>query len=412
MTHYRRRRRGSVYIAVLAAAMIVTIVGLSALLATRIQGRSAGAMNRAMNARFYARSAIEMGLYLVHQDPNWRADRVNGTSIAKQSIGSGTFSLEAIDPQDGDLSDSVSDLLVLTGTGIDGQARHKMQVTLEPVLRPLEALKTCLCAAGQILVTSGQSLAAMEGPVCTNANLIVDGTIYGAVEAQSVSGTGTVVGTVTAPAPPKQMPAPDVFERYQAMATVLPSRDKIENMVISPSHNPIGPTNPDGLYFIDTNGRDLTITGVRINGTLVVRCPGQKVILDSAVFLHNYRPYYPTLIVEGNLEIKIQSKDYNLSEAAWATSFNPPGAPYLGQSDGDQMDEFPNEVRGLVHVKGTVLMSQPALIRGTIICESTVTCDDHVQMLYDPSLFTTPPLGYTAVVGMRIAPGTWRQAVD
>ena len=412
MTRYRHRRRGSVYIAVLGAAMIVTIIGLSALLATGIQRRSAGAMNRAMNARFYAQSAVEMGLHLVLVDRNWRANRVDGTWIAKQSIGSGTFSLEATDPEDGDLSDSVDDLLVLTGTGIDGQARHKMQVTLEPILLPLRALQTCLCAAADIVVTSGKSLAAMEGPVCTNTRLQLDGTIYGAVEAQSVSGSGTVVGPVIVPAPPRPMPAADVFDRYQAMATELPSRDKIENMVISPSHNPIGPTNPDGLYFIDTNGRDLTIKGVRINGTLVVRCPGQKVVLDSAVFLHSYRPYYPTLIVDGNLEIKIQSRDYNLSEAAWATNFNPAGAPYLGQSDGDQMDELPNEVRGLVHVKGSVVMNKPALIRGTIICESTVTCDDEVQMLHDPSLFKTPPLGYTAVVGMRIAPGTWRQAVD
>ncbi len=129
-----RRRRGSVYIAVLGAAVIVTIIGLSALLAGRLQHRRTRETSDLAEARFHALSAIDWGLLVVKQKPaTWRTkfDAWAGGSLMTQALGAGSFDLEATDPVDGDLTDNSTDPVVLTGIGFKGQARYKLQVRLE-----------------------------------------------------------------------------------------------------------------------------------------------------------------------------------------------------------------------------------------------------------------------------------------
>jgi type II secretory pathway component PulK len=128
-----RRRRGSVYVAVLAAAMIVTVIGLSALLAARVRHRGERATADFAQARVNALSAIDMGFFLIEQNPGtWRTilDQGPASPLTNQSIGNGSFSLEAMDPVDGDI-DLGTDPVLLTGVGSAGQARFKLQVQLD-----------------------------------------------------------------------------------------------------------------------------------------------------------------------------------------------------------------------------------------------------------------------------------------
>lgn len=93
-------------------------------------------------------------------------------------------------------------------------------------------------------------------------------------------------------------------------------------------------------------------------------------------------------------------------------NYNPPGAPYQGQSDSDMMDEYPNEVEGLVHVTGFLKLSNTALVRGAIICEGSVECASKNTVIHNPSLYTIPPEGYTYVDGMKVSPESYQQVVD
>ncbi|MEX0887240.1 MAG: hypothetical protein WD009_12470 [Phycisphaeraceae bacterium] len=68
------RVRGSVYLAVLGASMLVTLLGVSAVLAVRIQGREAEAARTAATARYYAQSAVELALLETRQNPDWAND--------------------------------------------------------------------------------------------------------------------------------------------------------------------------------------------------------------------------------------------------------------------------------------------------------------------------------------------------
>ena len=128
----RRNQRGSAYIMVLGAAMIISVIGLSSLLLVRVQSRHTGWSTDVGQARLGALSAIQIGLLQVASDPDWRTTRSSGTWWNDMPIGNGSASLSGIDPIDGDLANDPQDPLVLTATGEHGQSRHMLSVTLDP----------------------------------------------------------------------------------------------------------------------------------------------------------------------------------------------------------------------------------------------------------------------------------------
>jgi hypothetical protein len=407
---------GSVYLYVLASSLLVTILGLGSLAAVRLQMRSTRLARDSAEARACAVSALELGLRQVKQNPNWRTAWPNGTWLDNKELGAGRFTLQGTDPSDGVLSDSAYDPLVLTGIGTRGIARHKAQVALVPIIKPLAALSTCLRASGQVQVPLAQQrIIAIGAPLSTNGPIVNYGAVDGDVQAQSISPSGcSISGSRTVPGPSMPMPDAAVFTDYVSKATSVPYATMIQKVVLAPGCNPLGSTDPNGFYVINTGGRDLTIRNSRVYGTLIIRAAGHTVTVDDAMFMQNYRSDAPVLLVEGNLIIKLDSLAGPLSEGGSVnTNFNPVGAPYNGSTDSDKADQYPNEIRGLVHVKGTLTLQQTARIVGTVICEGTVSCEGtNATLLYDAGLFANPPKGYTYVDGMKVSPGTWKQVVD
>jgi hypothetical protein len=342
-------------VVVLGTAMLVTVIGLSALTALRIERRYAEGTSDLAQARIFARSAIEMGLYRIDIDPDWRTNNPNGVWIGKQTIGKGAYTLEGVDPADSDLTDWDADPVTLIGTGLSGAATYKLQVTVVAEVDPLEVLNTCLHAAGEIQVKGGDSVTVTGAPLSTNGNLRNDEIVYGDAHAATQSGGGAITGTATIPAPAKAMPNPAVFNHYKSLATATPvDPPDLNQNVVGPAYTPWGITNPDGVYYIDMAGHDLHIEKTRIYGTLVIDCPGHKVELRDHLFIQPVRPDYPALIINGNVEFKYKSDTSILSEDAEGTNFNPVGVPYESVTDGDIVDTYPNEVHGLVHIYGTI----------------------------------------------------------
>jgi hypothetical protein len=407
-----RRCAGSIYLHVLASSLLITILGLGALAAVRIQMRSARLVRDAAEARACAVSAIELGLLQIKQNPNWRTERPNGTWFDNQALGAGRFTLQAADLEDGSLSDSVYEPVVLTGIGTKGTARHKAQVTLVPVVKPLAALSSCVVASGNIVVSAGKQIAVIGAPVTTNANLGNSGTIDGNAEGQTANPPGAISGTLIVPGTVKPMPEASVFGRYVGKATAVPYAATIEKVVLAPGCNPLGPSDPNGLYVINTGGSNITLRNCRICGTLIILAGNHSVILDNAMFMQTYRPDFPVLLVEGNVSIRLKSVAGPLSEATCSTNFNPAGAPYGGVTDTDKTDQYPNEIRGLIHVKGTLELRETTRMIGVAICEGTLNCQATSTVVYDAGLYASPPQGYTCVEGMKISPGSWRQVVD
>ncbi len=141
------RRQGSLYIVVLGTAMIVSLLGLSALTVHRITRRSYEESNDLFQARQNALTALKMGMLRIEQDPDWRYTFPNGVWEADSNIygsGSGTYSIDGQDPTDSDLTDSPTDPLVLTGIGKTGNAIQKVKITFVPLSRPMSCLEFCM----------------------------------------------------------------------------------------------------------------------------------------------------------------------------------------------------------------------------------------------------------------------------
>jgi hypothetical protein len=214
------------------------------------------------------------------------------------------------------------------------------------------------------------------------------------------------------PAAAKAMPSASVIDEYASQATVIPYTGDIDKAVLSPGCNPWGPADPNGLYVLDTGGRALIIRNTRIHGTLIIRAPGKTITIDSAMHCRNYRSQMPVLLVEGNLTIQCTSADTQLSESSNAVNYNPTGAPYEGVSDADTTDVYPNEIRGLVHVQGSVMLQETARIVGTVLCDGAAGMGGTNTIIHDPGLYAVPPTGFTFVENMSVSPGSWKQLVD
>jgi hypothetical protein len=406
-------RKGSIYLHVLACSLMISIIGLGSLCAVRVQGRSCRLMRDYAEARTCAVSAIELGMLHVKQDPLWRTTWPSGTWMQDQPLGSGKFTLQGTDAQDGDLADSPYDSLVLTGIGTKGVARHKVQVVLAPVIKPVEALTSALQGSGSLQVTGGNKITAVGAPVCTNGQLSYSGTIDGTAEAQSLgTHTGTVTGGSTIPGTVKRMPDTGLIAKYAAKGTVVAYSATREKFVLAPGYSTFGTADPNGLYVINTSNANITIQKCRINGTLVVQAGTGTVTLAEPVFLQNYRSDFPVLLVSGNVIIQNTSATTYLTESGCSTNFNPSGAPYNGVTDTDKTDTYPNEIRGLVHIEGSLTLQQTARIVGAVICNGSITCAGTNTISYTSSLYACPPQGYTYVAGMKLSPGSWKQLVD
>lgn len=113
--------------------MTVAVIGLAALLALRIEHRTVETGGDFAQTRLYAQSAIEMGFFWIADDPEWRNNRpTTGVWVVDLPIGNGTFTLEAYDPEDDNLQAEPNNSFVLIGTGMQGEARYKLQVTVIP----------------------------------------------------------------------------------------------------------------------------------------------------------------------------------------------------------------------------------------------------------------------------------------
>jgi hypothetical protein len=407
-------RRGGVYVFVLATALIVTIMGLASMAVWRVQGASANAAVDSAQARLYAEAGLDYAANYLSNDSSWRTNRAQGNWWANNPFGRGAFTVSAADPLDGDFANRPYDPLVLTCTGRKGNAVHIATVTLNAQGTPIAALAMAAHTAGQLRLNSGTTTAT-GAPISTNGNLRLDGNLTGSAQCSTRSGSGSATGGVTLLAPNKPMPPAGIFAMYQGLATTIAPGTTMSNKVLAPGVNTVGGSvNSDGVYYISTGGVGLTISNCRINGTLVINASGATVTISGTNFMSPARPDYPVLIVNGQLTI--QTTGAPLSEATQGTNFNPSGAPYQGVTDTDTSDSYPGEIQGLVHSNDRTQILGSTIIRGCLICESNdgsqaLYIDNTPQLIYDPALYSAPPMGYTTSVQMKLAPGGWKQSV-
>src|SRR4051794_35898982 len=136
--------------------MLVTIVGVAALTAARLQMRATSLSSDAEEARLYAQSGIELTKAWCSLDPQWRANRKPGDWVTGMAIDSGSFSATVIDPADGDFTNNPLDPVIVVATGYKGRARQQIQVTLTPAPTAYSCLQAAVISAGTFTVNTSR----------------------------------------------------------------------------------------------------------------------------------------------------------------------------------------------------------------------------------------------------------------
>lgn len=419
-------RRGSVYPMVLATATVVAMIGVAGILVQRRMFARAEDTLDTQRASVLARSAVELGLQRISTHSDWRSRFGGGTwykaQPARTGANAGTMTLTVTDPTDNSIGDSSKDPVLLTGVGEYGGARRTVAALYTQAMIPDDSIEVAACfeddaefAAFSTTIGTGvlhtdkqakASSAQVHTPVRVGDK--ADGMIYhggtATVATRSVPSAATVISTY-----------------LSAGATTinrssLPQRAGVyylENLVLSPTSNPFGSGNAQGVYYLDMGDRPLVIQNCRIHGTLLVRRPkNDQSKVTGSVHIAPAVKGYPTLVVSGK-GMTFQLSGSPLSEPDLGVNFNPPAAPYLGASDTANDDTYECLIDGIVLVEEDVTIAPgTSRFKGHLMGERKlyVQTGGTLQLDGGTDSFKSPPPGFGTAGDFQVA--SWTRSTD
>ncbi|MEM7681379.1 MAG: hypothetical protein AAF288_05425 [Planctomycetota bacterium] len=136
-----RNRRGGVYVLALAAAALVSVIGLGAMSAARVDGASARLEVDAHKAAALARSGMEVALAELADTADWRAANT-GQWTQRVIDGQSKWAWRLDDLDDGRLGEGSDRNVRLTCRAVVGQAMRMVSVQVDsasdgaPAIRP------------------------------------------------------------------------------------------------------------------------------------------------------------------------------------------------------------------------------------------------------------------------------------
>ncbi len=126
-----RRRRASVYLVTINAALVIAVVGVAALLALRVERRSLRDAGLVAEARFAARSAAELGMQALASDPTWRT-KIPHDQWQHFTTNTWKYCYKLVDEIDGNLADDNTEPVRLYFLATRGSITRRGSVLLEP----------------------------------------------------------------------------------------------------------------------------------------------------------------------------------------------------------------------------------------------------------------------------------------
>lgn len=369
-----------VYLTVLSVCMLVTVIGIGSLIVTRQQRLAVETTDDMDLARDAARSGIDIARYLIASDPNWRTDYSNGTWQTSKFRGQ-QVAIAVTDPADANLSNCLSDPVLVTATGMSGTATQMMRATLTGDLKPLSCLVAALTVNGALTV-KGSGISS-DGLVSCATTISGGAPLNANAEANLItdlngSGGRAILST------PRAVPASTVFDYYKTFGTPIDYNmisGDIKGVTLSPASNPWGTPNARGIYVVDCGGKTFKLEDCTINGTLVIlNCKSDSQVKGSPI-LNGLTPNQPTLLVQGSFSINT--------------------------------DSYPEVLNGPIYVSGSLTVSANATVADPIIVGGDCTINGGLTISYDPSAYNNPPEGfYQLPVNMKLSPGTWKPATN
>jgi hypothetical protein len=213
-------------------ASLVSVLGLSAILITRITRQSQESLTDATAANMYAQSALRLGMLMIEEDPNWRYSHTGSAWATDIPIGDGTYSLTVVDPSDNNLADAPADPVVMTGIGRQGSAIRQTQITLAPLYRGYDCLQSGIHSADDVYIND--AYVSSDGLISANDDVRANNSaIWADVEAVDVLAGSQFYGGTNGDGEARSVPDRDAVLAYylqngtwidrDALPTVFPS---------------------------------------------------------------------------------------------------------------------------------------------------------------------------------------------
>ena len=214
-------------------------------------------------------------------------------------------------------------------------------------------------------------------------------------------------------------PTFDVVARYEDAGTeiefdslpIINGSRSIQSVVVSPSANPYGAVDADGIYWIDAEGQQLRISNSRLNAVIAVRDASRILVTGAMNWQH---PGETGVILVTNAPVDFDAIEPTLDEPSLAANFNPPSSPYRGkESNLTLSDQFPTELRGVVYSSNNIRVGptsdgQPLAITGSVICND-LRLYHSLQVRALDEVLSEVPIGFADPSQYRFRSGTFRR---
>jgi len=318
----------------------------------------------------------------------------------------GTFTASGID-DDGDLADCPIDPATAQSVATYKGATRRLSATLTPPVHDAMMYLAYGASGPREIKINGSCR--IFGDLCAEKVQLASGTpdhrgnIYAKKLDEVSPGLDDADTNVYVYASEPERPTVDVnwlVARGSQMSPGVYADDYyIADKVISPTSNPYGFSNANGIYYI-TGDRETRFVRCYINATIVI-LTNKKVSFEKASVHAPAFPYYPALVMEDELHY---SFDQNLSEAESDVDFN---------RDGDKSDVFTPSVSGVVSANKKIFALQYS--GGTnIVRFKGVFISDYIEFCGSGGIFEQDPSLATDLVnqfegdGLQLVPGSVR----
>ena len=378
-------QRGSILVLALLVSASAAVLGMWMVVTGDLKVRKTRYLVRRADAHRIGDSGVELARGMLGNNPAWAGASVTNPKYTNQT-----------------LVVSVSDVAyrVARVESLGSISDTTAAVTADVRAVPVKALWYNVFSDLPLTLDN----ATVGGYLRTNGEVLAVGTI-------DFSGTVEVIeGKAVAPEiNPSQVfetadvvPVPAVnIATYTSAATPLSAVPEVdgdlvlEKVYLSPSSNPYGGLNPDGIYVLDAGARDVVIRDVYIEGTLVVVDVG-NVLVEQGYYHTRARSHLATLIVEGDLDLRLESA---IGEVDLGADLDGSGLVELAAEYGPAIDG------GIVYVTGRFVGARGGFIRGCVIADEVVLVG-RVELYEDPDLDELPVMEFTESGSWEIVPGS------
>lgn len=385
-------RRGSAYLLVLGATMIVTTMAIGGAMVLSSEIQSQSKRLELVQTTIAAQSVLELGVLTFDNSASQRKAISRGAAVVSARIG-GVKAVVRAAAQDGsDITLDPYDPFTLTAYAEGLNASQGVSIDVTPVDAQPTSFDAAIHAGGSIAMhksgVSGGPMIGAAGDVTAAATSTVSLPVY----SSGLIAGGTFTAGTSANVATKVMPSVDGLEYYASRATAIaytsiPS-GKISGVVLAPGINPFGASDTNGLYAIDCGGSNLTIENSRIAASLIIWNVG-KLTINSGIHWTTPNENLPALGMRGS-DLFVFLTDAAMDEATIHVNLTPLALPFEGVGDATMTSVLPNTLQGAFYVEGNVEAKGLFPLQGSLVCTGNVAFDSTRVYLSRPVDFKVP----------------------